>query len=198
MRCWLKTLGLLGERELAALARRCDWALKYLVLDRQRGRRGLSWHSAEMKCLDLLYASLDPREGLFLQLAEAGGVDGMPSAEQVERSVEQPPEETRAWRRANVRRIFGEEVTDVAWGRIRFRTEGGHWWSEERVLRLPDPAGFGRAAAAPLLERCATVGELIEAVGESEPRQPRTSLNEYAEPWGERSGSFSSRGWYEW
>jgi Pup amidohydrolase len=198
VRCWLETLDLLGRRELAALARRCDWSLKYLVLDRQRGRRGLSWRSAEMRCLDLLYASLDPREGLFLQLAAAGGVEGMPSAEQVERFVEQPPEETRAWLRAHVLRRFGEEVTDVDWGHIRFRTEGGHWWSEERVLRLPDPAGFGREAAAPLLERCQTVRELIEAVGESEPREPRTSLNGYPEPWGERAGSFSSRGWYEW
>src|SRR5207248_8852806 len=132
------------------------------------------------------------------QLAEAGGVDGMPSAEEVERCVEQPPEETRAWLRAHVLRRFGEEVTDVDWGRIRFRTEDGHWWSDERVLRLPDPAGFGRAAAAPLLERCATVEELIEADGESEPRPPRTSLNKYAEPWGERSGSFSSRGSFDW
>ncbi|HZY88830.1 MAG TPA: proteasome accessory factor PafA2 family protein [Gemmataceae bacterium] len=198
VRCWLETLDLLGRRELAALGRRCDWALKYLVLDRQRGRRGLSWRSAEMKCLDLLYASLDPREGLFLQLASAGGVDAMPGAEQINRFVDQPPEETRAWLRAHVLRRFGEEVTDVDWGRIRFRTEGGHWWSDEGVLWLPDPAGFGRATAAPLLERCATAGELIEAVGESEPRRPPAGLDGYREPWGERAVSYPCHGPYGW
>jgi proteasome accessory factor A len=198
VRCWLETLDLLRRRELAALARRCDWALKYLVLDRQRGRRGLAWRSAEMKCLDLLYASLDPGEGLFLQLAAAGGVEAMPSAAEIERFVEQPPEETRAWLRAHVLRRFGEEVTDVDWGRIRFRTEGGRWWTDERVLWLPDPAGFGRASAAPLLGRCDTVHELIEAVGESEPPRPRTGLDWYREPWGERTGSYALRGPYGW
>jgi proteasome accessory factor A len=151
-----------------------------------------------MRCLDLFYASLDPREGLFLQLAAAGGVDAMPGAEQIERFVEQPPEETRAWLRAHVLRRFGGEVTDVDWGRIRFRTGKDSWWDDGLTLRLPDPAGFGRAAAEPLLERCGTARELVESAGTAEPPRPRRGLDEYREPWGQRAGPFSYLSSSEW
>jgi proteasome accessory factor A len=93
---WRETLDLLERRELGALARRCDWVLKYLLLDRFRARKGLSWSSAEVKALDLLFASLDPNDGLFLQMARAGQVDGMPSADEVERYVNEPPDDTRS------------------------------------------------------------------------------------------------------
>src|SRR5205085_1907421 len=111
--CWQQTLELLARRDLAALSRRCDWALKYLLLDRQRGRRGLTWQSPEIKCLDLLYASLDPQEGLFWQMAAAGHIEDMPTPERIERFVQEPPEDSRAYLRAHVLRRFGEQVVDM-------------------------------------------------------------------------------------
>ena len=73
----------------------------------------MTWRSPELKCLDLRYASLDPREGLFLQLAAAGHVEAMPSAERIERFVNEPPDETRAYLRAHLLRRFGEDVMDM-------------------------------------------------------------------------------------
>src|SRR5262249_34851431 len=35
VRCWQETLDLLARRDLGALAHRCDWVLKYLLLERQ-------------------------------------------------------------------------------------------------------------------------------------------------------------------
>src|SRR5262249_7399106 len=55
---WQDTLDRLARRDLQALTGRCDWVLKYLLLERFRGRRGLAWNSADMKCLDLLFSSL--------------------------------------------------------------------------------------------------------------------------------------------
>lgn len=163
--CWCATLELLARRDLEALARRCDWAQKYLLLDRQRGRKGLTWHAPELKYLDLLYASLDPAEGLFWQMAAAGHVEAWPGAERIEQFVREPPEDTRAYLRAHVLRRFGEHVAGLNWDRIRFRVPASRHWFAEAELAMPDPAGFGRAQAEPLLDRCHSLRDLIEAVG---------------------------------
>src|SRR5262249_24177303 len=106
VRLWQETLERLGRRDLEALTGRCDWVLKYLLLDRFRGRRGLTWTSPDMKCLDLLFSSLDPQEGLFWQMAAAGQVEQMPSAEAVERFVAEPPDDSRAYLQAHAVRRF--------------------------------------------------------------------------------------------
>jgi hypothetical protein len=197
--CWRETLDLLRRRELGALARRLDWALKYLILERQRARRSLSWQSPELKCLDLRYSSLDPRDGLFLQLAGAGHVEAMPSAEQIERFVAEPPDETRAYLRAHVLRRFGEDVADVDWDRIRLRVQSDRWWSPGVWLGLPDPTAFGREEAEPLLEKCRTGRELADAVG----GLPEVKTNRYGDGWsyessGRRDGPYSYPRYYGW
>jgi proteasome accessory factor A len=164
---WQQLLELLRQRDLAALARHCDWALKYLLLDRQVGRKGVSWRSPEMKCLDLRFASLDPEEGLFWRMAAAGQVEGMPAPEQVERFLQEPPDDTRAYLRAHVLRRYGDEVVTMNWDRIRFRVRTDRYWSTEAMLVMPDPAGFGRVESEPLLGRCESLHDLIEEIGTS-------------------------------
>lgn len=165
---WLATVEVLQRRDLAALSRRVDWALKYLVLERQISRRGLSWQSAEVKALDVRYASLDPREGLFLQLARAGQVERMPAEEEIDRAADQPPEDSRAYLRAQVLRKFGDEVDDLDWDRVRFRSGASRYYSPGRWLALPEPWRWGKSEADPVLARCETAEELIDAVGEME------------------------------
>jgi proteasome accessory factor A len=163
--CWQETLDQLKRRDLAALMRRCDWALKYLLLDRQRARRGLSWQSPELRALDFQYSSLDPEEGLFWQMAQAGQVDAMPTGDRIDRFFHEPPDDTRAYLRAHVLRRFGEHVADIDWSWIRLRLQTHRYWQTTATLAMPDPTGFGRSASDPLLERCSTVQELIDAMG---------------------------------
>jgi Pup amidohydrolase len=189
--CWQETLDLLARRDLTALARRCDWVLKYLLLDRQRGRKGLTWASPELKVLDLRYASLDPDEGMFWMMAAAGHVEAMPAPERVERFVCEPPDDTRAYLRAHVLRRFGEHVADMDWAWIRFRMQADRYWWAESELVLPDPTAFGRAEAEPLLGRCSSLAELIAAVGAATPArdpQPAGRLGGWAR---RRNGSVS-------
>jgi proteasome accessory factor A len=196
--CWQETLDWLARRDLAALARRCDWALKYLILERQRARRGLSWESPEIRCLDLRYASLDPREGLFLQLAASGAVEAMPPQEQIARFAAEPPEDTRAYLRAHTLRRFGEDVADLDWDRIRFRTTSERYWSPGVWLGMPDPTAWGRAQADEVLARCATARELAEAVGGLPEKGPRYADGWGREPWGGGDGSYSYPRYYGW
>jgi proteasome accessory factor A len=166
--CWRQTIDLIEQRDLAALSRMVDWALKYLVLQRQITRRGLSWQSPEIKALDLRYASLDPQEGLFLQLTAAGAVEAMPSSDAIDRAADEPPEDTRAYLRAHLLRRFGEQVSDVEWDKIRFRhTTERYCWSS-LWLGMPDPARWGKDESDPVLGQSHTAKELIEAVGEPE------------------------------
>ena len=181
--CWRQTLDLLARRDLAALAHRCDWALKYLLLDRQRGRRGLSWNSPELKCLDLRYACLDPKEGLFLQLAAAGHVESMPSAERIERFVQEPPEDTRAYLRAHLLRRFGADVMDINWDRIRFRLEADRYWSPGVWMGMLDPCAWGRDASEALFAHCSSLRELVESVG-GLPRESPSSSGWGGSAWG--------------
>jgi proteasome accessory factor A len=165
VRCWQETLDLLTRRDLGALARRCDWALKYVLLDRQRGRRGLGWDSPDIKCLDLIYSSLDPEEGLFWQMAAAGLVEGMPEPDVALHFFREPPDDTRAYLRAHVLRRFGEHVSNMDWDRVRFRLHPDRYWWKETALPMPDPAGFGRGVSEPVLARCETLTELLAALG---------------------------------
>jgi proteasome accessory factor A len=196
--CWKETLDWLVRRDLGALARRCDWALKYLLLDRQRSRRGLGWRSPELKCLDLRYASLDPHDGLFLQLAAAGHVEAMPSPERIERFVSEPPDETRAYLRAHLLRRFGDEVADMDWDRIRFRVDSDRYWSPGVWLGMPDLCAWGRQASEELFARYHTVRELVEAVG-SLPKRKASYFDGWGrDAWGYGASSYSYSPYSRW
>jgi proteasome accessory factor A len=136
-----------------------------LLIDRHRGRKGFSWAAPEARCLDLCYSSLDPEEGLFWKMARAGQVDALPSPERVERFFREPPDDTRAYLRAHVLRRFGEQVVDMDWEGIRFGVQANRYSRSESVLTMPDPTEFGRDQSEPLLKRCQTLPDLIEAAG---------------------------------
>jgi proteasome accessory factor A len=202
VRCWDETLDMLSRRDLGALAKRTDWALKYLLLDRQRGRRGLTWQSPEMKVLDLIFSSLDPREGLFWQMAAAGTVEAMPSTETVNRFATEPPDDTRAYLRAHVLRLFGDHVVHLDWDQVRFRTQTDRWWWSEAALKMPDPTAFNRSACETLLAGSPSLTDLIAALAPEPNNSPNYPLTmaEQREPWGQswdngsrkhrRSGSY--------
>jgi proteasome accessory factor A len=163
MALWLETLALLRHRDVDALAKRCDAWLKYLLLDRQRGRHQLAWSSDKLRVADSLFASLDPEISLFFQVADSGLIERMPDSATLERFTCEPPDDTRAYFRAHVLRRYGESVSSMDWSRITFRVPGArHWWSSADVL-MRDPRRFNRAETEALFDECASVEELVEA-----------------------------------
>jgi len=160
---WLDTLDLLSRREIDGLARRCDCWLKYLLLDRQRGRRGLSWSSDDLRVADSLFASIDPDVSLFFQAAGGGFVERMPTHDAVEHYAFEPPDDTRAYFRAHVLRRYGDAVSSMDWSRITFRVPGvRHWWSTAD-LPMSDPCRFHREETESLFEECSTLEDLVDA-----------------------------------
>src|SRR5262249_21255808 len=150
--------------------------------------------------------SLDPQEGLFWQMASAGLIEDMPARETVERFLNEPPDDSRAYLRAHVLRRFGDLVVDMDWDRIRFRLQSDRYWWAETALLMRDPTGFGREVSAPLLERCETLNDLIAAVGVEASTALGGSNYALTEPsgvWGQRSDGWSMKaprrgGRYSW
>jgi hypothetical protein len=159
---WLDTLDLLRRQEAEALAGRSDAWLKYLLLDRQRGRRNLLWTSSEMRVADSLFASLDPDVSLFFQMADSGLVERMPDAQTLRRWTFEPPDDTRAYFRAHVLRRHGDAVSSMDWSRITFRIPTGRHWASFAEIPLLDPRRFNRADSESLLEQHSTLEALVE------------------------------------
>ena len=164
VKLWHETIECLRQRDREALAQRSDAWLKLVLLDRYRGRKGLNWQSSQMKLLDLLFASLDPEEGQFFQMAEAGLLLHMPTDAQIDFAQYEPPLDTRAYFRAHVLRRFGQYATHIDWDQIQFAVQRDRFWSSTATLAMPDPRSFSQPLADELLARCSTLEELIDAV----------------------------------
>ena len=84
-------------------------------------RPELNWRSPEIKHLDFLYSSLDLSDGLYWAYEKAGAVERLVSDEEIERFVQDPPEDTRAYTRAMLlRKVDPEKIDDVDWDSVRF------------------------------------------------------------------------------
>jgi proteasome accessory factor A len=181
---WGDTLRKLRARDYPALARRLDWVLKLQILQRARQQRpDLEWSSPEIKHLDLMYASLDD-DGLYWTFEKNGLVDTLVTDAEIERFRTEPPENTRAWTRANLLRLAEpQQVERVDWDSITFSLKGDDYWRRESTVNLTNPLGFTRTACEQVFQNGATLEEALEILGTAHPA-PTTSFpaNTYTQP----------------
>ena len=145
IRQWARTLQLLRQNDIHSLARRCDWALKLVALDRAMTKHQKDWSSPEIKMLDHMYSSVASDEGLYWQYERAGFVERIVSSADIKRAGAEPHESTRAWLRAQLlRRADPEEIDDVDWDSIRFRPQR-QGRRTVRTLYMNNPLRFTRA-----------------------------------------------------
>ena len=138
---WETTLLLLEARDFDAASRRLDWVAKYRLLDAVRGRHHLNWDAPTIKQLDQLYADIDDADGIFWALERDGQVERLVTDEAIVRATSEPPDDTRAWTRAHLLRLAGDErIERVAWDRVDVRTALPHFrfW-RVRPVHLPLP-----------------------------------------------------------
>jgi proteasome accessory factor A len=148
---WESTLLLLRDGDFDRLAARLDWVLKLQTL-RRAARRGLGdrWDAPELKHLDHLYASLDDQDGLYWAFERAGLVERVVDDEAIERLVDEPPPDTRAWGRAMLLRRAGDRAESANWDYVRVRT-GTSGWRPARHIPLDHPLAFTRDDVGGLL-----------------------------------------------
>ena len=165
LRHWADTLRLLRQNDVHALARRCDWALKLMALDRAMTRHQKEWTSPEIKMLDHMYSSVDIDEGLYWQYERNGFVERIVSDADIERAAAEPPESTRAWLRAQLlRRADSEELDAIDWDSIRFRP-GGSGPGACRTLHMNNPLRFTRNECDDTCRRAQSLPDILDALG---------------------------------
>jgi hypothetical protein len=82
---------------------------------------------------------------------------------------------------------------------MRFREENERYWSAGLCLGMPDPARWGKAESDPVLQRCRTVKELIEVIGEPErPEKLAPLLGGTSGGWGRRGWTFQTTTGQDW
>lgn len=126
-----------------------DWAAKRWLLDRVREEEGWDWSNPALSSFDLEYHNIDPEEGLYFALADAGEVEGRPHREEVERRIANVEESTRARARGLAVRKFGPYLKSIGWRKMVYELDSG---VEEVDLR-PDVEYPLELEAAPSVER---------------------------------------------
>jgi hypothetical protein len=146
---WADTLGMLETRDMPALSRRLDWALKLSVLEGVMDEHPqLDWKHPALKRLDHLYSSLDSEEGLYWAYERGGQVERVVTEDRVRHFETNPPDDTRAWSRAAlIREIGADRIEDMDWDEIRFIEGDDDWSLRHRTIDLADPLGPGPAGA---------------------------------------------------
>lgn len=145
---WSITLDLLANHDLAALARRLDWALKRQFLQRALEAGTMSaLDDPRLAVLEHRYHSLDPAESLFMPCLEAGLVERVVSEEEVLRMGVEAPR-TRAFARATLLSRAAEmqsrhlRLKSIDWEQIEFEH-----FDTRFILDLPDPLSPGNTPA---------------------------------------------------
>lgn len=166
---WGDTLGKLRTRDYPALARRLDWVLKLQMLQRARQQRpDLDWSSPGLKHLDFMFASLDG-DGLYWTFEKNGLVDTLVTDEEIERFRTEPPENTRAWTRANLLRLAEpQQIERVDWDSITISLKSDDYWRRERTVNLTNPLGFTRTDCEQVFQYSATLEEVMERLGSTD------------------------------
>lgn len=184
---WADTLDKLKTGDFPSLARRLDWVLKGTLIQRTMDRHPeLTWASPELKRLDLMYSSLG--DGLYWACERQGQVEHLVTDGQIERFVHEPPDDTRAWTRAQLLRCAQpDEVERVDWDEIRFwcrDAEGGSL----KAVRLGNPLAHTRSDCQQIFQQTNNLPELLDRLGaESESRSITSSwsLEQRPQPMGD-------------
>ena len=149
------------ERDPTSCADRLDWMAKKRLLDAYRERDGLDWTSSKLAAISLQFHDLDPETGLFQKLVRAGRVRRLFDDEQINHSLVNPPERTRAYFRGTCVDRFADDVVAANWDSLVFDI------GEPHLKRVPmmEPLKGGRDLVGEMLDSVETAAELIEALG---------------------------------
>src|SRR5438034_7982166 len=157
---WESVLNRLAEDPMQ-LSRELDWVAKLELLEGYRSRDGLGWDSPRLQLVDLQYPDVRQGRGLYNRLAARGRMVRRTDDATVNRAIENPPEDTRAYFRGRCLRQYPESVAAASWDSVIFDIPG-----RESLQRVPtlEPLRGTRAHVGELLDRCRSAAELVAAL----------------------------------
>jgi Pup amidohydrolase len=134
---------------------------KLQLLQGFRDREQLEWDSPRLGLIDIQWSDVRPERGLYYRLAERGRVELLLTEAEIQRAVEEPPEDTRAYFRGRCLAQFGDSVAAASWDSVIFDLPGRD--SLQRVPML-EPLRGTRAHVGDLMDRCETADQLLDAL----------------------------------
>jgi Pup amidohydrolase len=149
------------EKDPSECARELDWVAKLRLLEGFRQRENLAWDAARLQLIDLQWSDVRPEKGLYHRLAARGQVERIVNDSEIDRAVEEPPEDTRAYFRGRCLAKYGENVAAASWDSVIFDVPGRG--ALQRVPTL-DPSRGTREHVGALIDRSATAADLVDAL----------------------------------
>ncbi len=154
---WESTLDRLADDPMR-LADELDWVAKLKLLESYRSRDNIDWDHHRLQLVDLQYSDVRPDKGLYNRLVARGRMKRLLDEAEVERSVTEPPEDTRAYFRGRCLDKYADSVTAASWDSVIFDIPG--YDSLQRVPTLEPLRGTKEHVGA-LLDRSATAADLV-------------------------------------
>ncbi len=163
---WERILtGLGGDH--STLATEVDWIAKRALMQGFMERDGLEWDSPRLQLIDLQYSDIRPDRGLAARLEARGLLRRLVTDQEVDRAVEYPPDDTRAYFRGECIRRYPDAVAAASWDSVVFDVPGS-----ESLMRVPtlEPTRGTRSHVGALLDRSPDVTTLIGRLSAGSPR----------------------------
>ncbi len=132
---WARTVTAVTKEDLSLIDREIDWATKYQLIERYRGKHDLSLSSPRVAQLDLTYHDIRRDRGLFYLLQTRGVVDRVASDVAIFEAKSVPPQTTRARLRGDFIKRAQERRRDftVDWVHLKLNDQA------QRTVLCKDP-----------------------------------------------------------
>jgi proteasome accessory factor PafA2 len=156
---WEETLSAL-EDDPMKLERQLDWVAKLSTLSSYRDKHGLEWTDPRLALLDLQYHDVRMDKGIANVLVRNGKLERLSLESEVQRAIEAPPTDTRAYFRGRCLAQFSQQVAAASWDSVIFDL------GAETLQRVPmhEPLRGTESSTKELLDACRTAGDLIEKI----------------------------------
>jgi proteasome accessory factor A len=132
---WGRTLDAVEKQDLSLIDREIDWATKYQLIERYRGKHDLPLSSPRIAQLDLAYHDISRTRGLYYLLQRRGAIERVVSDLEIFEAKSVPPQTTRAKLRGDFIRRAQERRRDftVDWVHLKLNDQA------QRTVLCKDP-----------------------------------------------------------
>jgi proteasome accessory factor A len=154
---WERVLTQLAE-DPRQCARELDWVIKLELIRSYMSRKAIGFDDQRISMLDLQYHDLRPDKGLYYRLEREGYVDRLLTDEEIQRAMDAPPTDTRAYFRGTCLRKFPAHVYGASWTSILL--DNGE--AAVKRISMTEPMRGTQKLVGEILERSDSVADLLE------------------------------------
>lgn len=134
---WERTLNGL-EADPLTMGDRLDWVAKRSLLADYVETEGTDWKDEALQSYDLAYSNVDPDEGLYYALEQAGEMVRLTTDALINDAMTTAPANTRAALRGFLVEHYGDAVGRIGWNKVVLRTEADSWMMDLDNYLTPD------------------------------------------------------------